>query len=192
MLHHLVTAIVLASLLVVPVRGALASESEPYRLRWQAGLGAAAGNNVLPLPFGLAVSTVLERHYYGFETGIQMNGATICDNPQTGSDGSCGWLLVAEAGPRLSLPLTERFGTYVSTRAQWLRMTRASSNEFGAALRVGISYQRERYGAFLEAGPTVLFGARADGVTMRSSSYSAANPSFRDRFVPMANVGMRF
>jgi hypothetical protein len=190
MLRNTLLAAALALLALTP-RIASAEDGDPYRIRVQLGLGAAAGNNVLPLPIGQAASALVERRYYGFEAGLQANPATLCESSQSGSDGGCGWLLVAEAGPRLSLPIGDHFVPYLSARLQWLRMTRASTNEIGTALRVGFACQWNRLGLFLEGGPTVLFGDNTEYPTVRRSALGSSGSSWSNRIVPMLVTGMR-
>jgi hypothetical protein len=173
---------------VLALAGALGAcdaraDDDTFHFRQQISLGAASGNNVLPAPFAFGISELLERRYFGFEAGFQVNPATLCDNESSG-DRYCGLLLIAEVGPRVSVPVTEHFLTYVSTRLQWLRMTRASTNERGTALRLGLAYQGQRFGAFLEGGPTILFGSVQEYPTLRSSGG-------KSNLVPMAEVGIR-
>jgi hypothetical protein len=167
---------------------AIAFDEGPARFRAQIGLGATMGNNVLPAPFAPGLSGVIEWRHFGFEAGVQVNAATLCED-RDGIDRGCGLLLTAEMGPRLSLPITERWIPYVSTKAQWLRMTKADNNEIGVAFRLGLVYQRERFGAFVEAGETVLFGDNQDYPTIRANPHGSNGSS---RLVPALAFGMRF
>jgi hypothetical protein len=179
---NVLSALVLARTLALAPSDARA-EDDRIHVRQQISLGAASGNNVLPAPFAVRLSELVERGTFGFEAGFQLNPATLCENG-SGRDGHCGLLLTADVGPRVSAPLTEHLVAYVSTLLQWLRMTRASTNEWGAALRLGLAYQGQRFGAFLEGGPTILFGSVQEYPTVRSSGGRSA-------IVPMAMVGIR-
>jgi hypothetical protein len=179
----------LATLLASTLSGrANAAEEGPARFHAQVGSGATMGNNVLPAPFALGLSGVVEWRHFGFEAGVQANGSTLCED-SSGMDGGCGLLLTAEIGPRLSLPITDRWIPYFSTKAQLLRMTRADNNELGVALRLGLVYQGNRFGAFLEAGETVLFGDNTDYPTIRPNSFKSNGSN---SLVPAVAFGMRF
>jgi hypothetical protein len=56
----------------------------------------------------------------------------------------------------------------------------------GVALRPGIAYQRERFGVFVEGGPTVLFGDIKEYPTVRRRRDGSAS-----NIVPMAMAGIR-
>jgi len=159
------------------------ADDDTFHFRRQISLGAASGNNVLPAPIAVGISGLVEHRYFGFEAGFQLNPATLCED-RSGREGDCGFLLTADVGPRVSAPITDHFAAYFSTRLQWLRMTRASTNEWGTALRLGFAYQRQRFGVFLEGGPTVLFGSVHEYPTVRSAQGNS-------KIVPMATVGIR-
>jgi hypothetical protein len=174
--------LIAASLLLMVVSAATesgAAEDAP-RTRLQLSLGAVAGNNVLPAPLAPGVSVVVERRYWGLEGGLQIDPITLCE--RGGPDGACGLLLTMEAGGRASLPVSDHTVLYFSTRLQWLRMTEASSEEFGVALRPGIVFQGEQVGFFVEAGPTVLLRDIHEYPTIRRDG---------SRIVPMAMLGIR-
>lgn len=159
------------------------ADDDPTKARLQLSLGAVKGNNVVPAPLAPGISVLVERKYFGIEGGAQIDPITICEKQSL--EGSCGVLITVDAGGRASLPLGERFVVYLSTRLQLLRMTEGHSNEFGVAFRPGFAYQRERFGLFVEGGPTVLFGNTREYPTVRSSAISSS------RIVPMAMAGIR-
>ncbi len=163
---------------------AAAAEDEGFRTRLQLSLGAVAGNNVLPAPLAPGVSVLVERRHFGFEAGMQVDPVIVCDKDSR--EDSCGVLVSMDVGGRASLPLGRSFVVYLSTRLQWLRMTKADDNELGVAFRPGVAYQRQgpgqRFGAFVEAGPTVLFGDHHDYPTVRRDG---------SKIVPMAMAGIR-
>ena len=161
------------------------ADGDPTRIRLQLSLGAVAGNNVLPGPLAPGISVLVERKYFGIEGGAQIDPITLCD--KDGREGACGVLVTVDAGGRVSLPLGERFVAYLSTRLQLLRMTEGHSNEVGVAFRPGFAYQRERFGVFVEGGPTLLFGDTRDYPTVRPSSGAGS----LSRIVPMAMLGIR-
>ena len=162
------------------------AEDDPLHVRTQISLGAAMGNNVVPAPAALGFSVLVERRYFGVEAGLQLNPATLCEHG-TSSDSSCGLLVTADVGPRVSIPITEHLVPYFSPRLQWLRMTEGHTTEFGVAVRLGLAYQGQRYGIFVEGGPTVLFGDSTDYPTVRESPFSGRSR----RIVPMALLGVR-
>jgi hypothetical protein len=161
------------------------ADNDPTRIRLQVSVGAVAGNNVLPAPLAPGISVLAERKHLGVEGGAQIDPITLCD--KDGREGACGVLVTVDAGGRISLPLGERFVAYLSTRLQLLRMTEGHSNELGVAFRPGLAYQRERFGVFVEGGPTVLFGDTRDYPTVRPSSGVGSLA----RIVPMAMLGIR-
>lgn len=168
-------------LLLGLVPAASFADGDPTLVRLQLSLGAVAGNNVLPGPLAPGISVLVERRYFGVEGGAQIDPITLCE--RGGREGGCGVLVTVDAGGRVSLPLGERFVIYLSSRLQLLRMTEGDSNELGVAIHPGFAYQRERFGVFVEGGPTVLFGDTREYPTVRSSSGS--------RIVPMAMLGIR-
>jgi hypothetical protein len=151
---------VLALSMVAPV--ASAADSPLASLAWHAQVSTTAmrANQVLPLPLSLGLSAVLSQGILGFEAGFAVNGATICDSNDSGHerDGFCGLLLAAEAGPRLVWPTARRWSPYLSTKGQWLRMTRANQGSFAIAPRVGVAYTGDRLSAFAEIGASVVVG----------------------------------
>jgi len=148
----------------------------------QVGIGAMEANDVLPAPLALGASLVAERGILGLEMGGQINPATYCDSPS--GEGHCGFLLIAEAGPRLRLPLSQRWIPYLSMKMQWLRMTKAASGYPGLAPRLGLLYQRERLGVFVEAGITMVMGNGPD-IDRLIGIYD-------HRWLPAASLGLRF
>jgi hypothetical protein len=144
-------------------------------------MGAIAANEVLPLPIAPGASLVAEGGAVGFEVGFHSNPATYCDDG--GEEESCGWLLIAEAGPRLRWSAGP-WAVYMALKAQALRMTRSGAWQPGIAPRLGVTFQAHRVGLFAEAGPTFVLGHGADAHRLIGID--------GQRTLPAGDVGLRF
>jgi hypothetical protein len=152
-----------------------------WELKGQLGLGAMAGNNVFPIPLAPAGALVAERGLLGAEIGFQANAATYCDH-LGGAEGSCGWLLIAEAGPRLRLA-SGPWSVYLAVKAQALRMTESPQWHPGVAPRLGMTYQAHRVGLFAEVGPTFVLDDDRDSYVRGLADR---------RTLPALDLGLRF
>ena len=157
-------------------------------LAWHAQVSTTSmsANQVLPQPLALGVSVVAGKGIVGVETGFMVSGATHCDSNESGHerDGSCGLLLVAEAGPRLVWPTAGRWSPYFSTKGQWLRMTRADEGSLAIAPRIGIVYVGAWLGAFAEIGASIVVGNGAEDWRLTGGRSVG-------RFLPALSAGLR-
>jgi len=169
----------LAPLLLVLAAPA-AHADDAWTVTAQVGTTAVSANNVLPIPLALGGGALVERGHFGLEAALHLDAATLCDHGSA-SDSSCGLLWIGDLAPRFTLTPASRFSPYASVRLQL-----TSSEPHGlvpaAGPRLGLRYRGERFGAYLEAGPS--FVAAADG---RFGEFVSER-----RWFPQASAGMSF
>src|SRR5512147_1439701 len=83
--------------------GAHAETAKPGSGPWLGTLGigttAVSANNVLPVPWALGASLLVERGPFGVEGAVHFDAATLCDHASA-SDGYCGLLWIFDIAPR--------------------------------------------------------------------------------------------
>lgn len=153
-----------ATLLALP---APAHADEPWKALAQVGTTAVSSNNVLLVPVALGVGGLVERGSLGLEAAIHIDAATLCDQP-SGGDGSCGLLWIWDLAPRFTPLPSWALSPYASVRLQ-LTESRHHGLVPAAGPRLGVRYRGQRYGGYLEAGPSFVsaedsrFGAFVSG-----------------------------
>lgn len=152
-------SIALAFNLTLAVSGAARAETaETAGNSWRGTLGigttAIEANNVLPLPFGLGVSLLAERDFFGIEGAVHADLATLCDY-RSASDSYCGVLWVFDVAPRATLGPRWAWRPYGSLRFQ---LTHSETHGWVPAVgpRAGLRYRGRRFGFYAEAGPSFV------------------------------------
>ncbi len=187
MSNRLPAAVVVSALwLVNPAAEAADLSAAPFAWHAQLSTTAMRANQVLPVPLAIGLGAVVGKGIVGVEAGFAVSGAAHCDSNGGGQerDGFCGLLLTVEAGPRLVWPITSRWSPYLSTKGQWLRMTRAEQGSLAIAPRIGVVYAGQRLGGFAEVGASIVVG---DG----GEDWRLTGGTSAGRVLPVLTAGLR-